>query len=723
MFQVAAESRFDEIDAIQPLVGANMLRVKAAYMYYPEHLLPVCSKDHLDHFLQALGSPSSASGAIRMNRVLLEGLRSVPALSELSTQELGFFLYHWTEPRTTAQAFKIAPGEQAKFWDDCRDGHYICVGWDEVGDLTQFESKDEFAAAFRDHFPYNGNNAQVSRKANELWTLRELSSGDRIVANRGISQVLAVGAVNDVGYQWSDDRSELKHTVGVDWDTSFAKTIPPVTAWATTTVAKVPHALYRTITGTAPNAGTANHVIDDELLREIEEAVDRKGQVILYGPPGTGKTFLARRAAVWLAEGGTGRPAAAAVLDDMDLFLAKERDLGGSGTSSVATWFMVANPATWRWKSLFTDGSVMYSRGRLKRNYPRVQAGDLVVGYESTPTLRVVALARMTSDYDPDSPDDEALSLEPVLEIADGLTWTELKADAILGQSEPLRCNCQGSLFALTKPEADHLLELLSEHDQNIVSKVGPVRKRLTRITFHPSYTYEDFIEGFRPQPTENGELQLALTDGVFKDICTAAAASPDERFVVLIDEINRGNIPKVFGELITLIERDKRGLSVRLPQSGDAFSVPPNVVIIGTMNTADRSIHLLDAALRRRFAFVELLPDSQLLTGASVGSLALDLFLDNLNEEIRRRLGREQQVGHALFFLNGVTISTAESFSFAFRHELLPLLQEYFYENYVALADILGDAVIDRATERPIQLDADALCLALAEQFNASAG
>ena len=384
---------------------------------------------------------------------------------------------------------------------------------------------------------------------------------------------------------------------------------------------------------------------------------------------------------------------------------------------------MVANPATWRWKSLFTDGSVMYSRGRLKRNYPRVQAGDLVVGYESTPTLRVVALARMTSDYDPDSPDDEALSLEPVLEIADGLTWTELKADAILGQSEPLRCNCQGSLFALTKPEADHLLELLSEHDQNIVSKVGPVRKRLTRITFHPSYTYEDFIEGFRPQPTENGELQLVLTDGVFKDICTAAAASPDERFVVLIDEINRGNIPKVFGELITLIERDKRGLSVRLPQSGDAFSVPPNVVIIGTMNTADRSIHLLDAALRRRFAFVELLPDSQLLTGASVGSLALDLFLDNLNEEIRRRLGREQQVGHALFLLNGVTISTAESFSFAFRHELLPLLQEYFYENYVALADILGDAVIDRATERPIQLDADALCLALAEQFNASAG
>jgi 5-methylcytosine-specific restriction protein B len=722
MFQMASESRFDEIDAIPALAGANALRAKATYMYFPDQLLPVCSKEHLGHFLQTLGVPAGEAGAIQANRQLLTALRAVESLSHLSTQELGYFLYHWNDPRSTTRVFKIAPGRNAKFWDECLKGGYICVGWDEVGDLTQYADKEEFLEAFREAFPYGGNNAQVSRKANEVWTLRELEPGDKIIANRGTSEVLAIGTVNDVGYQWRPERSEMKNTVGVDWDTSFAHTIAPVKAWATTTVSKVPQGLFRTIAGHG-GANGAHLPVVDELMRDIEEAIDRKGQVILYGPPGTGKTYQARRAAVWLAEGGSAETDAAAVLDDASFLESKERALSASGSSTNAVWFMVANPAHWAWKSLFADGSVAYALGRLKRNYPYVRAGDLVVGYESSPALRVVALARIASEFDPDGPEEEALTLEPVTQVSEGLTWAELKADPILGQSEPLRFNCQGSLFALNSAEADRLLEMLAERDPNIGAKVGPYRRRLTRVTFHPSYTYEDFIEGFRPVAGAGGQLELVLTDGVFKHLCRAASTAPKERFVLLIDEINRGNIPKVFGELITLIEKDKRGLTVRLPQSGDEFSVPPNLLIIGTMNTADRSIHLLDAALRRRFAFIECLPDSQLLTGSSAGALALDLFLDSLNEEIRRRLGREQQVGHALFYLDGVIVATAEGFASAFRHELLPLLQEYFYENYAALADLLGDTVIDRDGARPRALDAESLCVALAEQFNAPAG
>ncbi len=723
MFKLAKQGSFDEIDAIQPLASANALRAKATYMYFPEELLPICSKDHLDHFLGVLGAPPSEGGALQTNRQLLKELRSVPVLSELSTQELGIFVYHWADPRPSVQVFKIAPGEQAKYWSDCLEGGYICVGWDDVGDLSQFSDKDEFVETFKAHYPYNGNQSQVTKKSNEVWTLRELNAGDKIVANKGIAEVLAVGTVSDAGYLWRPERTEMKHTVAVDWDTSYAKPIPPVGAWKTTTVRKVSHGLYRTITGTHTSGGDEPPVGVDDLLREIEEAVERKGQVIVYGPPGTGKTYQARRAALLLGLGGSDQPGAAAVLDDQSLFESRERELSGGGPSSNVVWFMVADPSQWAWKALFSDEGVDFALGRIRRNYPQARAGDLVVGYESSPTLRIVALARITSEYDPDEPPEKAISVEPVSEVADGLTWAELKADPVLSQSEPIRSNGRGTLFALTTAEAQRILELLVERDPHVGLSVGPYRRCLTRVTFHPSYSYEDFIEGFRPQAAAGGQLELTLTDGVFKTLCAAAAAAPAQRFVLLIDEINRGNIPKVFGELITLIEKDKRGLTLKLPQSGEEFSVPPNLVIIGTMNTADRSIHLLDAALRRRFAFIELLPDSQLLTGVSVGALALDLFLDSLNEQLRQLVSREQQVGHSIFYFDGTVVATAEGFASAFRHELLPLLQEYFYEDYGALADLLGDAVIDRELARPLSLDAESLCLNLAEQFNAPAG
>lgn len=243
---------------------------------------------------------------------------------------------------------------------------------------------------------------------------------------------------------------------------------------------------------------------------------------------------------------------------------------------------------------------------------------------------------------------------------------------------------------------------------------------RLTRVTFHPSYTYEDFLEGFRPRQSDSGTMQLELTDGIFKRVCDTARNDPDHTYVVLVDEINRGNIPKIFGELITLIEKDKRGLTVQLPQSGDSFSVPENVHIIGTMNTADRSIHLLDTALRRRFQFIELLPDSEKLEGQTVGALDLGAFLDGLNEAVRDKFGRDKQIGHALFYQGGKVIDTPEAFAAVFRYELLPLLQEYLYNDYPALGDMLG-SVIDTKAERVADIDPDGLCDELANRFGSS--
>lgn len=720
ILDLASQGQFDDTDDVKVLTGAQAARTKLLYLYFPDDLVPVTSKEAIDHFLHALGE-SPLPSVVRANRQLLAALRAVPELAGLSTQELGFFVYHWNDPRTSVKVVKIAPGELAKYWDDCRQNNYICVGWEEVGDLAEFESKEAFREVFRQHFPYNGVESAVSRKANELWTLRELQPGDKVIANRGTSEVLAVGTVNDVGYQWRPDRHEYQHTVGVNWDTSVARVIPPVNSWKTTTVARVSPVLYRDILGTSAPFITKT-VEPDRIYLKLEEALERRGQAVLYGPPGTGKTYTARRAAVWLLDGGSSNEQATALLSDEAAVVEREKQLSSGRSPTRQVWFVVANPSQWSWATLFTDKTVDYKFGRLQRNYPNVRAGDLVVGYESTPSKRIVALARVTGEYD--AQETPYITLEPVTPVANGLTYEEFQADPVLAESEPIKFRCQGTLFALSPVEADHLLAVLGERDARVASAAEPSIQRLTSITFHPSYAYEDFIEGFRPKQSAEGTMNLILIDGAFKRVCDAAQAHPNTRYVVLIDEINRGNIPKIFGELITLIEKDKRGFTVQLPQSGVNFAVPPNVLIIGTMNTADRSVQLLDTALRRRFTFLELLPESDRLEGITAGGLALDTFLDELNQRIRQRFGREKQIGHAMFFHGSGIVDTPESFASMFHYELLPLLQEYLYDDYTELRHLLGD-VIDVGSQRlaaDVVDDPDALCAKLAVQFGASA-
>lgn len=216
---------------------------------------------------------------------------------------------------------KIAPGELGKFWDDCRQGGYICVGWDEVGDLIQYADKSSFREAFRQRYPYNGLEGAVTRKANELWTLRELKPGDIVVANRGTSEILAVGRVLEQGYTWRPDRAEYRHTVAVKWDTSVARTIPKQSYWGTVTVSDIPAELFRAIVqgpevaGTAELADGATFVAlcaamedaglsySQEVLSAYLLALQGKRFVILTGISGTGKTQLALTAARILGTG------------------------------------------------------------------------------------------------------------------------------------------------------------------------------------------------------------------------------------------------------------------------------------------------------------------------------------------------------------------------------------------------------------------------------------
>ncbi len=243
-------------------------------------------------------------------------------------------------------------------------------------------------------------------------------------------------------------------------------------------------------------------------------------------------------------------------------------------------------------------------------------------------------------------------------------------------------------------------------HDQKLIVEGDGSNSGLFRCcTFHPAFGYEDFIEGYRPRQGAGGQLVFEKRDGIFKRICIDASKS-DKKFVLLIDEINRGDIPRIFGELLTLLEKNKRGQKVTLPLSGDTFSVPQNVLVIGTMNTADRSIALLDTALRRRFGFVELMPDYTLFAGAILGEvIPLGKWLEALNNRVRQQVGKDSrnlQIGHAYFLDdNGKPVRDFGMFTRIIAEDIVPLLEEYCYENYDALSQILGEDMIDRERQR----------------------
>jgi 5-methylcytosine-specific restriction enzyme B len=184
--------------------------------------------------------------------------------------------------------------------------------------------------------------------------------------------------------------------------------------------------------------------------------------------------------------------------------------------------------------------------------------------------------------------------------------------------------------------------------------------------------------------------------------------------------------VAKVFGELITLLEKDKRGMLVTLPQSKDSFRIPPNVYLLGTMNTADRSIKLLDTALRRRFAFIEMRPNIEVLRGVKVGTLPLDDFLEELNRRIAKTEGREKQIGHSFLLEGDEPITDPDEFARRFRQEILPLLQEYCYDDYSALASYVGTKLVDKDAQMIDQerlADTDALLAALEEEFGRHEG
>lgn len=404
-------------------------------------------------------------------------------------------------------------------------------------------------------------------------------------------------------------------------------------------------------------------------------------------------------------------------------------------------WWLNANPKIWSFSNIevgHVENYTLYNNNGNKRrifqNFLDAKAGDLVIGYESNPVKQVVALAKVTQEQD-----GVSLYFEKIEGLSTPIDYLTLKSCPELERMEYFT-NPQGSLFKLTKGEYDFIMDLIREENpvtpikdtiekytredflrevympgenfdtlislleskKNLILQGAPGvgktftakrlayakmgkkdESRIKLIQFHQNYSYEDFIMGYKP--LDEG---FKLTNGIFYEFCQYAANHPDENFFFIIDEINRGNMSKIFGELLMLIEKDYRGTKATLAYSGLPFSVPKNVYLIGMMNTADRSLAMIDYALRRRFSFYEMEPGFN-----SEGFKAYQEALDNetfntlieliteLNKEIAKdsSLGRGFSIGHSYFC--GQKECTDEWMREVVLYDIIPMLREYWFD------------------------------------------
>lgn len=434
-----------------------------------------------------------------------------------------------------------------------------------------------------------------------------------------------------------------------------------------------------------------------------------------------------------------------AALDKVDLSQVELYVASAPGEEEHGYWWLNANPKIWSFADIAVGEVQSYTlyndngnKRRIFQNFLDAKAGDMIIGYESNPVKQIVAIGRISAEQD-----GEKIFFEKVEGLTSPIDYQTLKNCSELERMEYFS-NPQGSLFKLTKGEYDFIIDIIRDENpvaaedaaekygkaefldevymsesrydmlvsvlqnkKNIILQGAPgvgktfAAKRLAYsimgkkdesriefVQFHQNYSYEDFMMGYKP--VNDG---FELKSGIFYRFCQKAANQPDKDYFFIIDEINRGNMSKIFGELLMLIERDYRGTKATLAYNGLSFSVPKNLYIIGMMNTADRSLAMIDYALRRRFSFFEVEPgfDSEgfvkyqkSLNNETLNELIAKVI--ELNKEITldRSLGRGFCIGHSYFC--GQTACTDEWLRSIVDYDILPMLSEYWFDDSAKL-------------------------------------
>lgn len=599
---------------------------------------------------------------------IIEKVNNYIKESEDCNNLLEFSQKAWEDRKNEDTKYWIyAPGSKAFLWEECYNKNIIVLGWDEIGDYNQYKTKEEINQALinndRGDNPVNQTLAVLDFKDN-------VSIGDIIIVKDGMSKILGYGIVLS-DYYYDDKRDSYRNVRKVEWKKKGEWELPEGRE-------------YRKL----PQKTLTNITDKKEIIKKI-----------------------------------------------MDLM-----------ENNIVNYFWLnANPRIWSFSELKIGGEIEYTgtnengnKRRIYKNFLEAKKGDCVIAYESTPNKKIVGLCIVEEDLKNDK-----LIIKKTEELVNPISLEEIKSIEELKNMEFLR-NQQGSLFKLTEEEYNVILDLIRENNplrkiekneenkysdenflkevyiskedyynlvnlikrkKNIILQGAPgvgktfMAKRLAysimgykddakikMIQFHQSYSYEDFVEGWKPSETGEG---FNIQEGVFQNFCTEARLNPNEDYFFIIDEINRGNLSKIFGEVLMLIEKDKREEKLNLVYSKKEFSIPKNLYIIGMMNTADRSLAMLDYALRRRFSFYTVEPAFDNDTFKEYQKRCNNKYLDetiekikNLNKEIEAdvSLGKGFKIGHSYFCeLEG---AGSEDIDLIIKYEVIPMIEEYWFDN-----------------------------------------
>jgi len=601
--------------------------------------------------------------------------------------------YMWVvmwEAGSTDRYWAYSPGRKAKFWDEFKTENIIAIGWDYLGDLHNYPTQDSIEKAIQEKLGTERGKKNSSLACFEFANV--MKEGDYVFVKKGGRKLLGYGKVVS-GYRFDQSREEFKHVRDVEWIS--------IGEWE---LADDKHIAVKTLT-------------------DFTKYPDYVAFM---------KTLVTKQ------KGGDDRPPIPHPSDDQNYY------------------WLNANPNHWDIKSVDVGVTQSYSyeneRGnprRIKKHFDEIKEGDLLIGYTTSPDRMITTRCQVTKALH-DSDGGKRFEFVIVEQIINGVTWSELQAIPELENSEPLRNN-QGSLFKLTEEEFGIIQYLIDEcnpnrpdykiekytrdnaldelfidgqqldeilfqlrNKKNVVLQGPPgvgktfIARRLAwllmgennkeqieMIQFHQSYSYEDFMQGYRPN--ENGGFELK--NGIFFDFCLRAQRDPDKPFVFVIDEINRGNLSRIFGELMMLIEADKRGKQFAVPLTystsrDERFYIPENIHVIGTMNTADRSLALVDYALRRRFVFFDLDPAfnmpnfRKLLTDNGISTEIVRMIIErfnDLNEHISKdtkSLGEGFRIGHSYFCRFGDIEDQEHWYNTIIDTEIAPLLREYWFDD-----------------------------------------